>query len=143
MPPIFINTDNSNPKDKLYSASVAGAVAAELEKKMQEMVVKVIEKDSTFTTNKIKNAKGYSIRLKVAKLETEGREAKCSLSGEILLYPQVTYSKEGNGEQMLSTGMRGSARATGRFAAIDCVESITEDLIKKAIPIMRADIGNR
>ena len=119
MPPIFVNTDNTNPNDKLFRASVAGAVAAELEKKMQETVVKIIEKDSTFTTNKIKNAKGYSIRLKVAKLETEGRETKCSLAGEILLYPQTTYSKEGNGEQMLSTGMRGSARATGRFAAID------------------------
>jgi hypothetical protein len=138
MPPIFINTDNTNPKEKLYVAKLAGDKAAELEKKMQETVVKVIEKDPTFTTNKMKDAKGYSIRLVVSKLKTEGGETNCSLSGEILQYPKLTYMKKGPGTAMVSTSMTGSASATGSFAAVDCVEAITESLVKKAIPIMRA-----
>lgn len=143
MPPIYIHTDNSNPKEKLYEARLAGDKADVLEKKMQEVVVKVIEKDPTFTTNRIKNPKGYTIRLKVSKLVTEGRETKCSLSGEILEYPQITYSKLGAGSKMLSTGMTGSAAATGSFAALDCVEAITESLVKKSLPIMRADMASK
>lgn len=142
MPPIYINTDNTDPKEKLYVAKLAGDKAATLEKKIQETVVKVIEKDPTFTTNKIKNAKGYTIRLTVSKLKVEGRDTKCSLSGEILEYPKITYSKEGSGSKMLSTSITGSASASGSFAAVDCVEAITESLVKKAIPIMRADMAN-
>lgn len=142
MPPIYIHTDNTDPKEKLYVAKLAGDKAAELEKKIQETVVKVIEKDPTFTTNKIKNPKGYTIRLTVSKIKTEGRETKCSLSGEILEYPKLTYGKKGAGSKMLSTGMTGSATASGSFAAADCVEAITESLVKKSLPIMRSDMAN-
>ena len=41
MPPIFINTDN-DPKEPLFLAKLAGDKAADLEKKMQEVVIKVI-----------------------------------------------------------------------------------------------------
>jgi hypothetical protein len=140
MPPIYIHTDNSDPKERLYEAKLAGEKAALLEKKMQDTIVKVIEKDATFTTNKLKDAKGYTIRLTVSKLQVEGRETKCSLSGEIVEYPKISYGK--GGSKMLTTGMTGSASATGSFAAVDCVEVITESLVKKAIPIMRSDMVN-
>jgi len=140
MPPIYIHTDNSDPKERLYEAKLAGEKAALLEKKMQDTIVKVIEKDATFTTNKLKDAKGYTIRLTVSKLKVEGRETKCSLSGEIVEYPKISYGK--GGSKMLTTGMTGSASATGSFAAVDCVEVITESLVKKAIPIMRSDMVN-
>lgn len=142
MPPIYIHTDNSDPKDKLYDAKFAGDKAQALEQKMQETIVKVIGKDPTFTTSKFKDAKGYTIRLSVSKLKVEGRETDCSLSGEIVEYPKITYSKEGPGSKMLTTGMTGSASATGRFAAVDCVEVITESIVKKALPIMRSDMAN-
>lgn len=38
--------------------------------------------------------------------------------------------------------MTGSASATGRFAAVACVEVITESLVKKAIPIMRVHMAS-
>src|SRR5688572_14290560 len=123
MPPIYINTDNNDPKDKVFLAKLAGDQAAALEKKMQEVVVKVIEKDSTFTTNKVKNPKGYSIRLEVSKFKAEGRETTCTVSGEILQYPKLTYMKGAPGTAMVSLPFSGSATATGRFAAVDCVES--------------------
>ena len=138
MPPIYINTDN-DPKEPLFEAKLAGDKAADCEKKMRDTLVKVIEKDATFTTNKIKDPKGYSIRLVVSKLTTEGRETSCSLSGEILQYPKTNYGKKGN--LMVSTSMTGSARASGSFAAVDCVEAITESLVKKALPIMRSHMA--
>ena len=136
MPPIFINTDN-DPKEPLFLAKLAGDKAADLEKKMQEVVIKVIEKDSTFTTNKIKDPKGYSLRFQVSKFKSEGRETSCTVKGEILQYPKLTYMKGGPGTAMVSLPFSGSATATGRFAAVDCVESITESLVKKSLPLMR------
>ena len=142
MPPIYINTDNTDPKEKLFVAKLAGDKAAAIEKKMQQTIVKVIEKDPTFTTNSVQSPKGYSIRLVVSKLSKEGRETNCSLSGEILEYPKVNNSKKGPGSKMVSTSMTGSASATGSFAAVDCVEAITESLVKKAIPVMRAHMAS-
>lgn len=145
MPPIFVNTDNSDPKNKIYDASKAGGNSFSAEAKMQQVVIKVIEKDPTFTTNKIKDPKGYSIRLKVSKLEVNGHETKCSLSGEIVRFPS-TYSKVGgSGETMVSTSMTGNASATGggKNAVIDCIEAIAESLIAKSIPVMRADMTQR
>jgi len=137
MPPIYINTDNDNPKEKLFVAKLAGDKAAEMEKKMKEIVIKMIEKDPTFTTNKIKDPKGYSLRFVVSKFKSEGRETSCTIAGEILQYPKLTYMKGGPGTAMVSLGFSGSATATGSSAAIDCVEAVTESLVKKSLPAMR------
>lgn len=139
---IFIDTDNTNPKEKTFEAKLAGAESSALEKKMQDTVVKTLSKEPAFTTQKIKDAKGYTIRLKLAKLEVAGRETKCSLSGEIVEYPKITYGRSGAGSKMLTTSLTGSAAASGSFAAVDCVEAITESIVKKAVPIMRMDMSN-
>jgi hypothetical protein len=143
MPPIFVNTEN-DPKDKLYVGTNAGTAAAEAETKMQTVLKKIIDANAGFTTNKIANAKGYSIRLKVAKVTVDGGETSCGLSGEILLYPK-SFSVKGAHDQMLSTAMNGHAKASGtdKQAILDCVEAITESLAKKAMPIMTADMAKR
>jgi hypothetical protein len=145
MPPIYVNTDNSDPNSKIYDGSKAGDAAVAAEQLMQKVVLKVIEKDATFTTNRIKNPKGYTIRLKISKLEVGTGETKCTLSGEILRYPRNTTSKSGSGEEMVSTAMSGSATATGKGkgAVLDCVEAIAESLIPKAIPAMKTDMTRR
>lgn len=138
---IYVNTDNSNFQDKVYNGTLAKGDAAAVEKKMQEVVVKVIGKNAGFTTNKTPDPKGYSIMLKLAKLESTGRQVKCTLSGELLRYPN-TYSVKGSGQGMVSTSFSGSATATGmgKFAVVDCVEAVAESMVEKAIPAMRSDI---
>ena len=138
---IYVNTDNTNFQNKVYNGALAKENAAAVEKKMQDVVVKVIGKSPGFSTNKIPNPKGYSIMLKLAKLEATGNQVKCTLSGELLRYPN-TYSVKGSGQGMVSTSFNGSATATGmgKFAVVDCVEAVAESMVEKAIPAMRTDI---
>ena len=140
--PIFVHTDNTNVRDKTYNGLLAKENATAAEKKMQEIVIKTIGKDPGFTTAKVPNPKGYSIKLKIAKLESTGHETKCSMTGELLRYPNMK-SMKGSGVGMVSTSFNGSAAATGmgKFAVIDLVEVITESMVKKAIPAMKMDIN--
>ena len=87
MPPIYINTEN-DPKEKLYDGAKAGTASADVETKMQTTLRKIINANAGFTTNKVADAKGYTIRLKVATLTVENNNTSCSLSGDILLYPK-------------------------------------------------------
>jgi hypothetical protein len=140
--PIFVYTDNTNFSDKTYNGLLAKENAAAAEKKMQEIVIKTIGKDPGFTTAKVPNPKGYSIKLKIAKLESTGHETNCSMTGELLRYPSKKTAG-GPGTEMVSTSFNGSAAATGmgKFAVIDLVEAITESMVKKAIPAMKIDIN--
>jgi len=146
MSQIFVNTDNTNPKDKLYTAQMAGENAAAVEAVMQKVVVKVIGKNPGFTTAKTVNPRGYSIRLKISNLQQSPAETKCTVSGEVVRYPNTHSSiQRGGGEAMVTTGMSGSATATGKgkFAVIDCVEAIAESLVAKTVPVMRTDMTKR
>jgi hypothetical protein len=146
MPEIFVNTDNSNPQAKLFNGSKAGAEAKAVEDLMQKVVVKVIAKNPGFTTNKLPNPKGYSIKLEIAKLVQTPQETSCSLKGELVRYPNTfSVAKKGGGETMVSTSFTGSAKATGmgKFAVIDCIEAIAESMIPKTIPAMRQDMLQR
>lgn len=142
---IYVHTDNSNVADKLYTALKAGAAAAKAEAKMQKAITKVVGKATGFTTTKTDDAKGYVIRLSVAKVEIVVNKTKCSLSGSIGYYPPKVTKKGDTGEEMLSTSMTGNATADGtnEAALLDCVEAIAEDLAAKAIPIMRTDAAAR
>lgn len=137
MPQIFVETDNSDPLNKIYDASMAGGSAGPAEAMMQKVVRKIIAATADFTTTKTEKSKGYIIKLRIDKLETANRQAKCRLEGMIVRYPANDYGPEGNA--MVSTKMTGGATATGRNALLDCVESITEDLMKLALPAMRTD----
>lgn len=141
--PIFVDTDNSNAKDKLYNASKAGSAATKAEAKMQAVVKKAVEK-AGFTTAKVPNAKGYSIRLEISTLEI-GQDTKCSLKGSIVRYPKGMTQSRGAGEEMLSLGWSGKATASGsgEGAIIDCVEAIAEDMMKKGLPVMTSDFMKR
>ncbi len=142
---IFVDTDNSDPKDKLYNAVKAGKSAATAEKKMQEVVKRTIDKAVGFTTTKSDKAKGYRIRLEVSRVEIAGRMTKCSLSGSIVRYPPTATRKGDKGEEMVSTSMTGNATADGTSegSLLDCIEAIAENLVPKSVPIMRADFVKR
>jgi len=138
---IFVNTNNCDPKDKLYSAARAGKAVAAAEGKMQAAVKKVIARAKGFTTIKGEKAKGYTIRLEVARIDVIGRETKCSLAGAIVRYPATTTADGSRAETMVSTGWTGSARATGTSeqALLDCVEAVAESMVETSIASMRTD----
>jgi hypothetical protein len=143
--PIFVDTDNSNPKDKLYNGSKAGNSAGKVEAKMQSKVKEILDKTAGFTTTKMGNAKGYTIRLEISKLDTADHKTKCSLSGSIVRYPRGVTMKGAKGEEMLSLGWSGSAEATGTSegSLVDCVDAIIESMMKNGIRTMTADVATR
>ena len=49
---IFVNTDNTNFKDKVFVAQLAGENAKAAEDAMQKIVVKIVGKNAGFTTLK-------------------------------------------------------------------------------------------
>lgn len=142
--PIYVDIDNTDPKDKHFDASKAGHAAPKAEAKMEAATKRVLEK-AGFTTAKAANAKGYTIRLEVSKVEVEGRETKCSVKGSIVRYPAGVTKSRGTGEEMLSLGWGGNAHATGtdEGAIVDCVEAIAEDMMRKGVPKMNADFMKR
>jgi hypothetical protein len=143
--PIFVDTDNSDPKNKLYNGSKAGQAAAKVEAKMQSVVKGILDKTAGYTTAKMGDPKGYTIRLEISKLDTADHKTKCSLSGSIVRYPKGVTMKGAKGDEMLSLGWSGSAEATGTTdgSLLDCVEAIIESMMKKGIPIMTADFPKR
>lgn len=151
MPPIFINTNNSDKTKKIYIANAVGEGIAEAEDKIQEMVIDAFKTASEFTTNKIENPKGYTLVFKVTKFDAAAHETSCTITGQILQYPNVTYSKtkESNKSDsvmvMFAGDWKGSATATGKGkrAMLDCVEAIMEGLVPKSIPVMKSDMTRR
>lgn len=140
MPPVFINTDNTDKNNKIYVANAVGGNMADAGDKMQAMVIKAFEKSSEFTTNKIDNPKGYTLYFKVTKFDASGHETSCTITGEILRYPAVTYSKaRGAGKTQVEKVMTGgnwlgsaTASGKGKGALMDCVEAIMESMVPKS-----------
>ena len=144
MPPIFINTDNSDKKNKIYNANLAGSEEAEA--KMKEMVLKAFEKDSEFTTNNIKDPKGYTIRFKITKFESSGGDTTVTIQGEILRYPKAPSKKGAADENVnLSKNWENTATVSGKgsAAAVQAVEAILELMVPKSKPIMKVDMTRR
>src|SRR4030095_377425 len=128
MPIIYVETDNSDPNNKLFDASKAGAASAKAEAKMEKAVKAAFtqnKKAPDFTTEKKQGEtpKGYFIRLKVAKVEPGGGLTTCSLKGEIVRFPKEKNAKNETGEVMVSTSMTGNGIASGTNAdsVADCV----------------------
>jgi hypothetical protein len=146
MPPqIFVDTDNSDPRNKLFNGGKTGKSASNAEEKMQKVVKRIIDKAPGFTTTKFDKAKGYAIRLMVSQVEIARHQTKCSLSGSIVRYPPSVTMKGEKGDEMVSTSMTGNASADGNSedSLLDCVESIAESLVTKSVPIMRRDYAKR
>ena len=151
MPPIFINTDNTDKKNKIYVANAVGTDMTIAEEEMQAMVIKAFEKAAEFTTNKIDDPKGYTLYFKVTKFEASGHDVTCKITGDILRFPTVSYSKaKGAGKSQVEKVMfggewAGSATASGmgKRAIKACVEAIMEGMVPKSFPVMKADMTRR
>jgi hypothetical protein len=151
MPQIYINTNNTNKTDKIFIANLVGTEAAAAEDKIRTTVEKALSKSGDFTTGTIPNPKGYTLRLKVSKYEASGNQASCTITGEILRFPAVTYSKskfagKNQTETVTFAGeWKGSATATGhgKYAALECIEAIVESMVPRSFPVMKADMLRR
>ena len=140
--PIFVDTDNTNPNDKLYTAKTAGQSAGAVEDAIQKMVKRIIENTSGFTTAKGEKPKGYTIKLTVTKVERANGETKCGLSGTIVRYPKTVNHRGEEGEVWVGLSMKGSAKVGGtdEGALLDCVKALTKDMVEKdAVKAMKED----
>jgi mevalonate kinase len=146
MPPIYINTDNNDKKNKIYNANLTGSAVDAAENKIKEMVIKAFEKEAGFTTAKADNPKGYTIMLKVTTFKASGGDTTCTITGEILRYPKAP-SKKGSADEkvMVSRDWSNTATASGKdtAAVLQCIESILELMVPKSIPVMKIDMTRR
>lgn len=142
--PIFIDVDNSDPNHKLFIGIKAGNLAKEAEAKIQEVTQRIVDKASDFTTKKptdpkaLKDLKGYALMMTVEKVEADTKNAKCTLVGNIVKYPRVVTSNGELGDVLVALKMTANGNVQGtRNPVIACIEAITEDLVIKALPVMR------
>ena len=145
MAKIFVNTDNSNPKGKLYKAAKVGKSADAAEKKMQETVKATAGKAPGFTTDAAASGKGYSIRIEVTKAETSGRSTTYTLHPEIVRFPTGS-GKQGKGDEMVSTRTKDptvTVDGGSEDLLLDGVEAVTENIVTKSLPLMTIDMQKR
>ena len=145
MPPIFINTDNSDKKHRIYVGDKAGSVSADAETKIQEMVIKTFANEAAFTTNKINDPKGYTLFFEVTEFSGSGGDISCKIVGDILRYPSSATKGHGSKAEkvMISGEWSGAAQASGRDAMAQCIEAIMEKIVPKSFPVMTADMARR
>ncbi len=142
MPPIFINTNNNDKKNKIYKATQTGGSMDDAENKIKEMVIKAFEKSADFTTNNVTDPKGYTLRFEVTKFKADAGDTTCTITGEIMRFP-----KSGAGEEkvMVSRDWSNTASASGTntAAVLQCIEAILELMVPKSIPVMKVDMTRR
>ena len=96
---------------------------------MKEAVEAAIKGDSALTDKK---GEGYTIRMTLTELKIDGSSASCKLSGELVRAPKA---------EMVSTSIKNGASASGgkpEALVKDCVGAAAEAMIKKIIPVMKA-----
>jgi hypothetical protein len=145
MPKIFVNTDNSNSKAKIYEAGKVGKSAAAAEKKMQEVVTALVTKEPDFVSDKSAIGKGYTIRIKVTKAEAAGGTTTYTVHPEIVRFPSSS-GKGGKGEEMVSTLTKDptiQVQGNSEALLLEGVEAVTENIVKKCLPLMRVDMTKR
>src|SRR5262245_32642542 len=96
MPDIFVNTNNSDIKHKLFNGLKAGKSQAKAEEKMQKAVQRIVAKAVGFTSDG--GGKGYAIKLSVDTVQITGMKTKCSLKGFAVRHPPEVVAKGREGE---------------------------------------------
>jgi hypothetical protein len=137
MPKIYVNTDNSNSKAKIYEAGKMGKSAAAAEQKMQDVVTDMVAKEPDFVSDKSAVGKGYTIRIKVTNATTAAGTTTYTVHPEIVRFPKefmvstvvkdIEIQVQGHSEEML----------------LDAVGDATQKIMKKCFPLMRVDMTKR
>jgi hypothetical protein len=146
MPKIYVNTDNSNPRAKIYEASKVGKSAAAAEQKMQETVRAMITKEADFVSDKSAVGPGYTIRIKVTNAVASGGTTTYTVHYEVVRFPVGTGKGGGKGEFMVSTRTKDleiQVQGNSQGMLLDGVEMVTQNIMKACFPMMRVDMTNR
>ena len=145
MPPIFINTDNSNKKKKIFIGDKAGGASADVEEKIKAMVIKAFKDKSEFTTNKIDDPKGYTLFCEVTEFSASGGDKTIKIVIEIIRYPASYTKKHGlKGEKVMTSGeLSGKGTGSGKDGLSQAIELIMEKIVPKTFPVMISDMTRR
>jgi hypothetical protein len=99
MPPIFINTTELSKADidakkKIFTASKAGAASKEVEDLMKKTVVDALVNNAKFTTNKYKDAKGYTLKMEITEVTVDSAgNTACKMSTDNRAVPRRQRSQ--------------------------------------------------
>ncbi|HVY14687.1 MAG TPA: hypothetical protein VHB27_05635 [Rhodopila sp.] len=123
MPAIYVEVG------KMNTSKAPKEYAAKAEAAMKDAVTSAVKGDKALTDKK---GEGYTVRLSVADLKVDGGKVSCKLSGELVRAPKP---------EMVSTSISASANAQGgkpESLVVDCVGAAAESMMKKIIPVMKA-----
>jgi hypothetical protein len=106
--------------------------------------VKAFVKSADFTTNQIKDPKGYTLFCEVTEFSASGG-ITIKIVMEIIRYPSSHTAKHGSkGEKVMTSGeLSGTASASGSGALDQAIEAIMEKIVPKTLPVMLADMKRR
>jgi hypothetical protein len=129
--PIYVNTNNSDPKKKVFIARALGKSAFEAEKIMKEGVEEAVKGAPDFTTAQSKDAKGYTIKLEVKAQAGTGGQTTVSLKIEIETYPAAKI--------VPMTFKSGTITSSGgpEKVPLDDLKELVNGAVKKALPQLR------
>ena len=141
MPPIFINTTELSKADidakkKIFTATKAGAASKEVEDLMKKTIENALVKNADFTTNKYKDAKGYTLKMKLTEV-TVDKDGNTSTKMMTIIerYP------DGN---MVSTGGESTAKLgppADKEAILECVKAMVKGALEKSMPKLKEDMA--
>jgi len=141
MPPIFINTTELSKADidakkKIFTATKAGAASKEVEDLMKKTVVDALVNNAKFTTNKYKDAKGYTLKMEITEVTVDSAgNTACKMSTTIERYP------DGN---VASVGGNSNAKLgppADKQAILECAKAMVKGALEKSMPIMIEDLA--
>ena len=141
MPPIFINTTELSKADieakkRIFTASKAGAASKEVEDLMKKTVVDALVNNAKFTTNKYKDAKGYTLKMEITEVTVDSAgNTACKMSTTIERYP------DGN---VASVGGNSNAKLgppADKQAILECAKAMVKGALEKSMPIMIEDLA--
>lgn len=137
MPPIYINTEqNPDPEKKTFNGNKAGGASKEVEDLMKKTIENALVKNADFTTNKYKDAKGYTLKMKLTEV-TVDKDGNTSTKMMTIIerYP------DGN---MVSTGGESTAKLgppADKEAILECVKAMVKGALEKSMPKLKEDMA--
>lgn len=135
MPPIYIHTVSENKK-KIFDAIKVGAASAEVETLMKKTVVDLLVNNAQFTTNKYKDAKGYTLKMEITEVTIDGSgNTKTQMSTVIERYP------DGNIASVGGTSKAALGPPADKQAILECAKAMVKGALEKSMPIMIEDLA--
>lgn len=134
MPPIYINVEQ-DPKKKIFNADKAGGASAEVETLMKKTIVDYLVNNAKFTTNRYKDAKGYTLKMEITEVTVDkAGNTATKMSTIIERYP------DGNVASVGGTSNAKLGPPADKQAILECAKAMVKGALEKSLPIMSEDM---